>query len=311
MNLLKRPFNDLALVAFLLLLFTSCVSGKKAEIGKLVNVEILHEAISNDEPYLLIGLQDKDEFAGKHIEGAINISRADLESKAYPYGGMVASAEEIETLFGKLGIKSTDDIVIYDNKGEVDAARLWWILTKYGHKGHVSLLDGGLKDWEKHGYPVSDKLTELPASKYSFEGIPTEKYSAGLNEVKAALADTNVIVLDCRSKEENTGEEMKKGATRPGKIPGALWVNYTEALKDADKEELTFKSPEQLQKLYADKGLKMNKKIIVYCHSGVRSSQTTFVLTQLLGYKDVKNYAGSWTEWSYFKELPIEKAAKF
>jgi thiosulfate/3-mercaptopyruvate sulfurtransferase len=172
------------------------------------------------------------------------------------------------------------------------------------------LLDGGLKDWEKHGYPVTDKLTELPAGKYSFEGIPTEKYSADLKEMKAALADTNVIVLDCRSMEENTGQEMKKGATRPGKIPGALWVNYTEALKDADKEELTFKNPELLQKLYADKGLKMNKKIIVYCHSGVRSSHTTFVLTQLLGYKDVKNYAGSWIEWSYFKELPIEKAAK-
>jgi thiosulfate/3-mercaptopyruvate sulfurtransferase len=310
MNLLKRPFKNLVLFVWLLLLFTSCLSKKKTEIEKLISVENLHTAFEDGESYLLIGLQDKEEFAGKHIEGAINISRADLESKAYPYGGMVASAQEIEMLFSKLGIKSTDDIVIYDNKGEVDAARLWWILTKYGHKGHISLLDGGLKDWEKHGYLVTNAHTELPAGKYSFEGIPTEKYSAGLNEVKAALADTNVVILDCRSMEENTGQEMKKGATRPGKIPGALWVNYTEALKDADKEELTFKSPELLQKLYADKGLKMDKKIIVYCHSGVRSSHTTFVLTQLLGYKDVKNYAGSWIEWSYFKELPIEETAR-
>lgn len=310
MDLLKRLFINQALVAFLLLLLISCAPYKKAEVDKLIDVEYLHSAIEDGNSYVLIGLQEKEEFAGKHIEGAINIRRADLESKAYPYGGMVASAEEIETLFGKLGIKSTDDIVIYDNKGEVDAARLWWVLTKYGHKGQVSLLDGGLKAWENHGYPVTNKLAELPVGKYSFAGIPTEKYSADLNEMKAALADTNVIVLDCRSMEENTGLEMKKGATRPGKIPGALWVNYTEALKDAENGDMNFKSPETLQKLYAEKGLKMNKKIIVYCHSGVRSSHTTFVLTQLLGYKDVKNYAGSWTEWSYFKELPIEKTAK-
>src|SRR5688572_24485468 len=98
MDLLKRPLHNLALVAFLWLLLVSCTPEKKTEIGKLVNVESLHEAIANDEPYLLIGLQDKEEFAGKHIEGAINISRKDLESQAYPYGGMVASAQEIETL---------------------------------------------------------------------------------------------------------------------------------------------------------------------------------------------------------------------
>ena len=99
---------------------------------------------------------------------------------------------------------------------------------------------------------------------------------------------------------------MKQGAMRPGKIPGARWVNYTEALQDAGKEELCFKNPEDLRKLYVEKGIKADKKIIAYCHSGVRSSHTTFVLTQLLGYKNVKNYAGSWVEWSYFKELPVE-----
>src|SRR5688572_27101091 len=266
MDLLKRPFKNQVLVAFLLLLFISCSPNKKVEVDKLVNVESLYSAIEAGNSFRLIGLQEKDEFAGKHIEGAINISRSDLESKAYPYSGMVASAREIESLFGKLGIKPTDNIVIYDNKGEVDAARLWWILTKYGHKGHVALLDGGLKDWEKHGYPVTNTLTELPAGKYSFEGIPTEKYSAGLDEMKAALADTNVVILDCRSMEENTGQEMKKGASRSGKIPGALWVNYTESLQDADKGDLNFKSAETLQKLYAEKGMNPNKKVIVYCH---------------------------------------------
>src|SRR5688572_11767779 len=183
MNLLKQSFNKLAFIALFFLYLTSCVPGKKTEIGKLVNVESLHEAIFDGNSYRLIGLQEKEEFAGKHIEGAINISRSDLESKAYPYSGMVASAQEIETLFSKLGIKPSDDIVIYDNKGDVDASRLWWILTKHGHKGHVSLLDGGLNAWEKHGFPVTKAQTELPATKYGFEGTPTENYSAGLEEV--------------------------------------------------------------------------------------------------------------------------------
>jgi thiosulfate/3-mercaptopyruvate sulfurtransferase len=310
MDSLKRHFIRPSFVGLLFLFFISCSSPKKAEIGKLVNVESLHTAIADGNAYKLIGLQDKEEFEGKHLEGAINISRADLESKTYPYGGMVASAGEVETLLSKLGINATDDIVIYDNKGDVDAARLWWILTKYGHKGKVALLDGGLKDWEQQGYPVSNESAEISESKYAFAGTPTEAYSAGLDEMKAALADTGVVILDCRSMEENTGQEMKKGASRSGKIPGALWVNYSESLQDPGKDELTFKNPEELRKLFADKGLNMNKKIIVYCHSGVRSSHTTFVLTQLLGLRNVKNYAGSWIEWSYFKELPIENAPK-
>jgi thiosulfate/3-mercaptopyruvate sulfurtransferase len=310
MNSDRRTCKNLAFFAVLFLLLTSCISGKKTELCKLVSAENLHTAIADGNSYLLISLQNKNEFAGEHLEGAINISRKDLESKAYPYGGMLAAAQEIERLFSKLGIRTADDIVIYDNKGEVDAARLWWILTKYGHKGHVALLDGGLKDWENSGFQVTDKLTELPASKYGFAGTPTEKYSAGMNEMKAALTDTNTIILDCRSLEENTGQEMKDGAERAGKIPGAIWVNYTESLKDNDKGELTFKSVVKLKKMYADKGINKDKKIIVYCHSGVRSSHTTFVLTQLLGYKNVKNYAGSWIEWSCFKELPIENSAK-
>src|SRR5688572_7937530 len=112
MYLPKHPLNNLAFIALFFLFLTSCAPEKHVEIGKLVNVKTLHEAIAKDELYLLIGLQDKEEFAGKHLEGAINISRKELESKAYPYGGMVASAQEVETLFSKLGIKATDNIVI-------------------------------------------------------------------------------------------------------------------------------------------------------------------------------------------------------
>lgn len=297
----KNRINSFLLL--LLLVQFSCITDKKAETGSLLRVETLH---NNEAAYRLIALQDKDEYESKHLEGAINISRADLESKAYPYKGMVAAANEVEMLFSKLGIKPEDNIVIYDNKGDVDAARLWWMLAKYGHKGRVSLLDGGLKAWEKKGFPVTTKPVALPASNYTFQGVPSEDNTAMLEEVKGALGDTNVIILDCRSLEENTGQEMKKGATRAGKIPGARWVNYTEAIQDTGDAAFCFKNAAALRKLYTEKGITGNKEIIVYCHSGVRSSHTTFVLTELLGYKNVKNYAGSWVEWSYFKELPVE-----
>lgn len=295
------------MAASLFLLLISCSpKPKEAPTGSLISTESLHEAIEDGHQFRLIGLQDKEEFAGKHLAGAINISRPDLESHEYPYGGMAASRKDVEALLSKLGIKSTDHIVIYDNKGEVDASRLWWLLNKYGHKGEVSLLNGGLKDWENHGYEVTTEKTELPAAPYIFEGTPSENYSATMYDMRTALGDTNVVVLDCRSLEENTGKEMKDGASRAGHIPGARWVNYSEALQASGNAEMTFKETEALRKLYAEKGIRPDKKIIAYCHSGVRSSHTTFVLTQLLGYKNVKNYAGSWIEWSYFKELPIE-----
>ena len=117
-----------------------------------------------------------------------------------------------------------------------------------------------------------------------------------------ALHDKNTILLDCRTKDEFTGKIMKKGAFRSGHIPKAINIDYSEAI--AYEKSCTFRNRIDLEERF--KELPKNKKIIIYCQSGVRSALLTFVLTELLGYPSVSNYDGSWIEWSYFKDLPIQ-----
>lgn len=265
----------------------------------LWDISDLEHALDAGHPVKIVDMQKAAEYQQKHIPSSVNITRDQLESKDYPYNGMLAPKMAIEDLLGKMGISSNDFILVYDAKGNVDAARLWWALNVYGHK-KTALLNGGLQAWEKSKNQITKDIPSFSPVNYFFSGEGNPALMASKHEVTEYMKDTSAVILDVRSLPEFTGEVTKEYAFRPGHIPGCTHFDYINVLS----EDQSFKTIRELKELYRSRGITPDKRIIVYCHSGVRSAHTLFTLTQLLGYKNVKNYDGSWIEWSYFKNLP-------
>lgn len=257
--------------------------------------------MSQNENIKIIDFRTKEKYEEGHIPGALQIWRSDIEDTSYAYKGMMASPSHIEKLFGELGISTEDTIVIYDDIGLCNASRLWWILQNYNFK-NVKMLHGGLSAWELIDEKLSTENPDIEKTTFKL-GKPTMQYYVSKEEVLKAI-NQKTIILDTRTTDEFTGNTQKNGASKAGRIPESLHIDWAEALNyNGDK---CFKSLDDLEAIYGEIGADKEDLIIVYCHSGVRSAHTSFVLTQLLGYKNVKNYDGSWTEWSYLAGLPYE-----
>lgn len=265
------------------------------------------EVIESDDNVVVIDIRKSPEYLLGHIPNAINIWRDDYSAGEgeYEFGGMRASKEKFVKLLGDLGIDNETMVLLYDAKGDYDAARFLWQLEMVGHK-NMALIDGGINGWKASGFDTTTEKPKVTATEYKFDGELDESKLASLEEVKAAIEDENVVILDTRSIEEATGEDLKKGAYRKGRIPSGVWIEYKEAINVGEGEDTTFKTAKELKELFEAKGITPDKTIIPYCQSGVRSAHTTFVLTHLLGYENVKNYDGSWIEWSFHEDLPLE-----
>jgi 3-mercaptopyruvate sulfurtransferase SseA/sterol desaturase/sphingolipid hydroxylase (fatty acid hydroxylase superfamily) len=225
---------------------------------------------------------------------------------------MMATRKQMEELLTSLNIGVEDKIVAYDDKGGCDAARVWWIMQVFGNDEFVPsknfrILDGGIKAWgnRNEAYEIFNYY-DYVRDRFQFPAESNEsRWKATESDVQAALKDKNTILVDTRSTKEFTGEEQKDGAFRAGHIPGAIHFDWVNCLNDEDK----IKTPEELKPLFVDAGITPDKKIITYCHSGVRSAHTTFVLSKILNYPNVVNYDGSWVEWSFNEKNPIDTGA--
>lgn len=266
-------------------------------------VKRMYDAGAN---FTIIEISKREKYAEGHLPGALNFWRPDYEGQGYAYGGMRMTTEEMAILLGSNGISPDDQLIIYDTKGSVDAIRFMWMLDMYGHE-NIAIMNGGKTAWTKAGYELStEPATPAEPVVYSFTRKPDASRLANFEEVLAALDDPNVILLDTREPEEfqgvpyiDKGECLpyKKGSFTFGRIPGSVHLNWSDAVDLHDDHR--FKSLKDLKYNFAQAGITPDKKIIAYCQSGVRSSHTTYVLTEILGYPDVKNYDGSWIEWSY------------
>jgi thiosulfate/3-mercaptopyruvate sulfurtransferase len=260
----------------------------------LIEAEQLSGSLSD---YKLIDLRKPEEFQSGHIPSALNVWRNQITDTSYAYGGMMPAKPQVESLLSKLGIQPKDTIVIYDDKAECDAARLWWILKFYGHE-HIKLLNGGLTAWRAEGVlSIDSSLSE--STEYHFTDSPDSTILSLIRDVELALLDPEVMVLDTRGDSEYSGEAHKNGAARPGRINGSSNLDWAMAVDYNGTKK--FLRAGELKEMYASIGIDGSKPVITYCHSGVRSAHTLFVLTELLGYRNIRNYDGSWVEWSHLK----------
>jgi len=245
-------------------------------------------------------------YAESHIPGAIGFDwKQDLQD---PVKRDFLDAKAFGELFGARGISNDHTVVLYGDRNNWFAAYTYWYLKYYGHDS-VKLVNGPREKWIAEGRPTSAEVPQLEAQTFTAkEGDAAIR--ATRDEVLAAL-DAETRLVDVRSPQEFSGELIampgyeQEGAQRGGHIPGAASVPWAQAVR----EDGTFKPAGELSELYGAKGVTNGADIIAYCRIGERSAHTWFVLHELLGRDDVKNYDGSWTEWGNMVAVPIEKGA--
>ena len=215
--------------------------------------------------------------------------------------------EEVEGLLGGSGIDNDTTVVLYGDNNNWFAAWAYWQLAYYGH-ADVRLMNGGRARWESDGRPLTTDVPSQAAKSYT-ASEPNEDIRAYRDYVLAATNEGNIALVDVRSPDEFSGALLappnlpQEGAQRGGHIPGASNIPWASAV-DGDG---TFKSAEALRELYGAQGIDGNRETIAYCRIGERSSHTWFVLSEILGFDNVRNYDGSWTEWGSIVGAPIEK----
>ena len=250
--------------------------------------------------------EDAEAYDGGHIAGAVKVSWSqDLQD--HP-GRDVVTKANFEALLGGLGISNDDTVVLYGGNNNWFAAYAYWELKLYGHE-KVVLLDGGRKKWELDGRALTTVVPERTATVYTAKD-PDLAIRAFRDEVIAAIGQRNLV--DVRSPDEFSGKIAapahlpQEQSQRNGHIPTAVNVPWSKAAN----EDGTFRSDDELAALYSDAGLDGGKSTIAYCRIGERSSHTWFVLHELLGHDDVKNYDGSWTEYGSLIGSPIAVGAR-
>ncbi|MCL4504468.1 MAG: sulfurtransferase [Chloroflexi bacterium] len=271
----------------------------------LVSTEWL--AAHLNDPAIRVVESDEDTllYDVGHIPGAVKIDWVqDLNDQTVRD---YISAPQFAELMSGSGISRDTTVIFYGDKSNWWAAYAYWVFQLFGHN-NAKLLNGGRKKWIDENRAMTRDTPKYPRTNYRVPRRDDSKIRALRNQVVKHVRTKGALV-DVRSPQEFTGERLhmpdypNEGALRGGHIPGAQSIPWALAVRD----DGTFKSYDELNALYDSKGVTKDKDVVVYCRIGERSSHTWFVLTHLLGYPNVRNYDGSWTEWGNGVGLPIEK----
>lgn len=239
----------------------------------------------------------RESYERGHLPCAVFVDfKKDLTASAQKHGGRspLPSAEQLAETLGQLGVSRDRAVVVYDDEGDPASARLWWILSYLGHE-QAYVLDGGFKAWEREGRPLSTELTEPEPA--AFVPEPQEDWLADQEEVKAALDQNRVTLIDSRDLAQYLGEEAPFDPVA-GHIPGSKHYFW----KDGRDEQGRWKGPEAQKERFAE--LPLDQELIVYCGSGISACPNVLALKEA-GYKNVKLYSGSWSDWISYEGNPI------
>jgi len=273
----------------------------------LIDTELVARNLSNNAIKIVeVDYDPENAYKQGHIQGASLIWwKRDIND---PVRRDIISKDQFEELMSRNGITPDSEVVLYGDFNNWFAAFVFWIFKYYGHE-KIKIMNGGRKKWELEKRPYTKDEPQVRGTKYVSQP-PNEGLRAYLFDVKRTLDRKDTVLVDVRSPKEFSGEITAppeypmEHAQRGGHIPRANNIPWATAVNDTDG---TFKSVEELKKIYETKGITPDKDVICYCRIGERSSHTWFVLKYLLGYPQVRNYDGSWTEWGNMIGNPVEK----
>ena len=274
----------------------------------LVSTDWVAEHLADPNVRIVESDEDVLLYEMGHIPGAINLDwHTDLQNQVERD---FLDKAGFEALLGKNGIANDTTVVFYGDRNNWYATYAYWLFKYYGHPD-VRVMNGGRAKWEAEGRPMTREVPTYPEATYTAQE-PDERIRAYRDDVLRQVKSGAPALVDVRSLPEYTGEVLhmagyaQEGAQRGGHVLGAKSIPWATAAN----EDGTFKSPEQLREIYAGKDITPDKNVIAYCRIGERSSHTWFVLRELLGYPDVRNYDGSWTEWGSMVGVPIAKGTE-
>ena len=270
---------------------------EKNTLPLLIEPDTLEESLTCDN-ILIVDMNKAETYLKMHIPGAVQLEYLHITASRRPVMGLVPDDETLAALFSSLGIDANTHVIAYDDEGGGRAARLLWTLEVAGHT-RTSMLNGGLHSWANEGHPL-DTEPVSPKPK-TFNVNRNSGPIADSTYIMEQLDNENCRPLDVRTPDEYHG--IKKFAVRAGHIPGAVNLNWTEAI-DTNRN-LRFKPDGELQALLAPLGITPDKEVITYCQTHHRSAHSWIVLKHL-GYEHIKGYPGSWSDWGNNPELPVE-----
>jgi thiosulfate/3-mercaptopyruvate sulfurtransferase len=242
----------------------------------------------------------RDEYEQSHIPGALFIDwTSDIVDLDDVVKAQIAPVERFAHVMGRLGIGDQHLVVAYDaHPASQFATRLWWALKYYGHN-QVVVLNGGLAKWQRENLPMTDTIPVYPIA--TFTPVVQPELRATAEDVLMFLGQEDVSLIDARDRGQYTGAVVRRPG-RPGHIPGALNIPREEVIDSATG---TFRSNEELARVFSDARVLPEQHVVVYCNGGVAATTILFSLA-MLGYPSLTNYDGSWNEWGGRQDLPVE-----
>jgi thiosulfate/3-mercaptopyruvate sulfurtransferase len=240
-------------------------------------------------------------YAEGHVPGAVYLSPVAIRDAKSPPTFLPTPAA-FEEMMARLGISDSTRVIVYDERGGIYAARLWWILNYFGH-ANVALMNGGWVKWTAEKRPATLDAAVPPAGR--FTARPQPRWVATASDVVAAIHKQDVKIVDARTAAEIEGKDLRN-IRRGGFIPSSVPVYWEDLL---DPEQKTFKTADELRKIYEDRGILAAREVIAYCQVGMRASVDLFALS-LIGHDRVRNYYGAWEEWGNRDDLPIATKTK-
>jgi thiosulfate/3-mercaptopyruvate sulfurtransferase len=269
---------------------------------RLVSTEWLQAHLADPKVVVLEASVDRATYAAGHIPGArwVDVHR-DMLLGGEDSSGHPIPPEAFAALMSRLGVSPRSTVVWYGDRHSALAIRGFWTMQLYKHPAPFRvILDGGRERWIDEGRPLTQELPSVSRTEYPVPPAVDASDCASLAQVLAAIGDQSRVLLDVRARDEYEGTNVR--AARGGRIPGAVHVEWT----DATAAPNVRKSVDELRRMYEDQGVTPDKEIITYCQLGIRAAHTWYVLKHVLGYPNVRNYAGSWQEWGNREDTPIE-----